>query len=468
MSGLVFAVDDLYVLPLKVLWHSLYQTNSVPRGTKIYILHEEESLSPKSLSELYRYFSIFGIKPEFIDMSSFVPQALPIGRHDHVTRSTFYRLYISSILPKELDSVVYLDIDTIVAKSIKPLFTSSLGNIPLAAADHLSVRDQLRVWGVAGGTYFNAGVLIINLNQWRAKDVEQIFAEILQKDRSRIRWWDQDVLNIAFQNQWGRIPIWFNANHIVNQAVGCEAVINHAHLIHYTGARKPWNTSNPAPHELIWLKSLSELNEYHPIHGLGDQLKPIDKLEYPQLFSSRQDLIAHCIEDGMVVAEIGVFEGDLSAFIYSAASLEKFYMVDLFEGIVGSGNQDGNNFKEVNMEAVYSHLIDKYSTCSNVAIVKGMSSAFFSDLPDSFLDLVYIDGDHSYDGCKADLENAFVKVKNGGFILGHDYSSNPLKSQTVYEFGVRKAVNDFCASHGLSIFAKALDGCLSYAIKLQK
>lgn len=467
MNGLVFAVDDHYVLPLKVLWHSLHQTNSVPRDTKVFILHED-SLAPISCADLQAFFQVFGIVPQLIDMNNSVPCDLPIGGHDHVTRSTFYRLYISSTLPKELDSVVYLDADTIATKSIRALFNSSLGNIPIAAADHLSVHDQLRLWGVAGGSYFNAGVLIINLNQWRARNVEETFGRILQQERARIRWWDQDVLNIAFANQWGRIPIWFNSNHIVNQAVGTKAVINHARLIHYTGVRKPWNTPSPAPHELLWLKSLSELAEYYPINNLASQVPSISQVERPQIFASREDLITHCIRDGMVVAEIGVFEATLSDFICGLVDLEKFYMVDTFQGLVGSGDQDGNNFKEVNMEEMHNHLIDKYRTRHNVAIVKGKSSSFFSKLPDNALDLVYIDGDHSYNGCKADLEYAYHKVKNGGFILGHDYSLNPFKTLNVYEFGVRKAVNDFCATHGQTIFAKALDGCLSYAMRLHK
>lgn len=282
-------MDDFYVLPLMVLWHSLHQTSSVPREANIYILHED-SLSSKSLHDLRSFFQIYAVTPSFIDMNGLLPAALTVGYH--FTRAIYYRLYVSSILPKELDSVVYLDVDTIAVKTIEPLFTASVEKVPIAAADHLSIHDQLRLWGITGGNYFNSGVLIINLNLWRAVEIEKRFQDILLKDQARIRWGDQDVLNIAFANQWGRIPIWFNANHIVNQAVGMEAVVNHAHLIHYTGARKPWNAASPAPHELLWIKCLSELNECYPLGELASRVKSIDDAERLHAFASRKDLIS--------------------------------------------------------------------------------------------------------------------------------------------------------------------------------
>ena len=37
------------------------------------------------------------------------------------------------------------------------------------------------------------------------------------------------------------------------------------------------------------------------------------------------------------------------------------------------------------------------------------------------LDWIYIDGDHSFEGCYSDLENALKVVKPGGLIIGDDY-----------------------------------------------
>jgi len=87
---------------------------------------------------------------------------------------------------------------------------------------------------------------------------------------------------------------------------------------------------------------------------------------------------------------------------------------------------------------------------------------------DNHFDMIYIDGDHSYEGVKRDIRTAFLKIKNGGWIMGHDYEMNMKKAHRSYNFGTKAAVDEFCKANGQTIFAKALDGCVSYAIKITK
>ena len=466
MNSLVLTLDDNYVLPLKVLWHSLYQTSSIPKGLPIYILHES-TLSQASIENLKDFFSVFRYAPVFLDIERQVPSDLPINEFDHVTRATFYRLYLPSILPEEVNSIVYLDIDTLVVESIRVLFTASLGESLIGAVDHFSPHEELRLWGDVGGTYFNAGVLLINLQKWRHENVEAIFQDILRSQSSRIRWWDQDVLNIAFKDQWLRIPMWFNSHFSVHQLAGPSEFKSKAKLIHYAGATKPWNNQSQNQVELLWHKAKSDLSEYiclePDLNTLAEQ--GLDSLT---IYDSREELVCSCLRDDMVIAEIGVFEGEFSEFLLSAARLREFYVVDLFDGVVGSGDKNGNHYKEIEMPDVYAQLLGKYRSSEAITVYKGSSQDFFRHIPDDTLDFVYIDGDHTYEGCRADLENAYAKVKKDGFILGHDYSFNPFKTESTYEFGVKKAVDQFCESHHQAIFAKALDGCVSYAIKLSK
>lgn len=56
------------------------------------------------------------------------------------------------------------------------------------------------------------------------------------------------------------------------------------------------------------------------------------------------------------------------------------------------------------------------------------------------LDILMIDGDHSYEGVKADLENYAPLVRVGGKIIMHDVVS-------AYDPGVRVAADEFAAAH---------------------
>ena len=84
MRGLVFSIDDAYVMPFKVLWHSLMKTESVPADTPVFILHED-TLTPPSIEDLTAFISRKGFDVVFINASSRVPDDLPIAENDHVS-----------------------------------------------------------------------------------------------------------------------------------------------------------------------------------------------------------------------------------------------------------------------------------------------------------------------------------------------------------------------------------------------
>jgi hypothetical protein len=183
-----------------------------------------------------------------------------------------------------------------------------------------------------------------------------------------------------------------------------------------------------------------------------------------KIFESRKLMIDFYVTTNLVGAEIGVFEGNFSEFLIKK-NPKKLYLVDLFDGVWGSGDVDGNNFRYTDLGAIYLNLKKKFSSNQNVEIFKGASDIFFNNLSDNNLDYIYIDADHSYEGVKKDLENSRLKVKRDGYIFGHDYSINKSKTNQLYFFGVQKAVDEFCLKYKLEIEAIANDGCTSFCIK---
>ena len=187
-----------------------------------------------------------------------------------------------------------------------------------------------------------------------------------------------------------------------------------------------------------------------------------------KLFDTRVRMIESLISKHGNYAEIGVFEGTFSKQIIEILEPTRFHMIDIFTGWCDSGNEDGNNVVKRNMDEQYIHLLrDMYAT-PYVRIMKGKSVDMLSTFPDNALDMIYIDGDHSYEGCKKDLHLAYMKVAQGGWIMGHDYEMNLMKTHHNYDFGVKRAVDEFCEAYGQTIYAKALDGCVSFAIQVNK
>jgi len=141
-----------------------------------------------------------------------------------------------------------------------------------------------------------------------------------------------------------------------------------------------------------------------------------------------------------VGAEIGCLRGEFSRFL-SKHYKGKILCVDNFVGELGVPYDSLTEEKcRKNLEGTRCRLIKDSSV--NVANV----------VPTESLDWVYIDAGHSYEEVKVDLEAWFPKVRKGGVVSGHDYVDYVGDG---FEFGVIKAVDEFCEEYGYKI--KLLD-----------
>jgi hypothetical protein len=167
------------------------------------------------------------------------------------------------------------------------------------------------------------------------------------------------------------------------------------------------------------------------------------------------------------IAEIGVFNGNFSDILLKSYNPKMLYLIDPYEGVVSSGDADGNNIITYEMKQLYHQMVNKYKNNDNITLLRAKST-ILEAFADSFFDMIYIDGDHSFDGVKYDLEVAYVKTKDKGWICGHDLRTNAHKTQNIYNFDVEKAVWEFCLDKGLYISYLFMDGCVSYAIQVHK
>jgi lipopolysaccharide biosynthesis glycosyltransferase/predicted O-methyltransferase YrrM len=184
------------------------------------------------------------------------------------------------------------------------------------------------------------------------------------------------------------------------------------------------------------------------------------------IFDDRESMVKELVPNNGICAEIGVFQGTFTKYLHETLKPSKLYMLDLFEGIGYSGDQDGNDVITCNLADTYSHF-QNYAK-GTVFPLKGDSSTQLATFEDNYFDMIYVDGDHTYEGCKKDLEVAYYKIKKGGFLMGHDYEMNMKKAKNAYAFGVRRAVDEFCQTYQQQICAKGMDGCVSFAIRIQK
>lgn len=186
-----------------------------------------------------------------------------------------------------------------------------------------------------------------------------------------------------------------------------------------------------------------------------------------RVFPTRDDMIRALAKPGNKICEIGVFLGDF-AKVLASTEPSLLYLVDIWTGVCSSGNADGNNVIDAYLPSAYKKVLEWARPLSFVDVVRSPSWEALDLTKMNTFDIIYIDGDHSYEGVKRDLELAYMCIKDGGYICGHDYEMNPVKAKHNYEFGVKRAVSEFCAAKGLEICAKGEDGCVSFAIQVKK
>jgi len=140
-------------------------------------------------------------------------------------------------------------------------------------------------------------------------------------------------------------------------------------------------------------------------------------------------------------AEIGVWKGEFSSRLLYAAKPRELHLIDPWKetGIVDVPPEWLADQKTRNKQ--YQEVCDRFKSDGRVYIHRGKSQEVLSKFKNNYLDWIYIDGWHSYEGVSSDLEEALRIVKPGGIIAGDDYH---LKGW--WKDGVIRAVNEVIQS----------------------
>ena len=188
-------------------------------------------------------------------------------------------------------------------------------------------------------------------------------------------------------------------------------------------------------------------------------------------YESREEMLKDLVKPGSTLAEIGVFAGDFSDWMAKTLKPKKLYGVDPYIstiGLMGSGNVNGFGMEHFDIELLLGFVKNRMSVYPEYEHRRVFSGEFFNSMDDGSLDAVYIDGDHSHDAVRNDLELARHAVKEGGWIFGHDYEAHPTKGNPELTHYVKPVVDEFCTKYGLTLYAIANDGVRSFAIQNNK
>lgn len=141
-------------------------------------------------------------------------------------------------------------------------------------------------------------------------------------------------------------------------------------------------------------------------------------------------------------AEIGVAFGGHAQAIIEQGGVEKLYAVDSYRH--RPEYDDPMNLPQPVFDRLYKRTGERLSGLSGSCVQIRLDSVQAAEQINEPLDFVYIDGDHSYQGIREDLEAWFPKVRVGGIIAGHDYGQPAFP-------GVKAVVDAFFDRFGIKV-----------------
>lgn len=234
-----YSCDENYLQHFCVSLHSLIDAEDLEVKCHLFYSGSPDSVL---LREVVANFGdiVSVYHPDHSDFSSAkIDSNIPIA--------AYFRLLLTDYL-QEIDRVLYLDCDTVVTSSIRPLYEidlegNAIGAVVDAGVSH-SIKEKLGV-----DSYFNSGVLIIDLEKF-AKKRMSMFG--FMKEHDRITFHDQCVLNYIFNNNWLELnPKW---NYMSNNFLLDNQGLFSFSILHFNSIfGKPWERNCKHPLKCLYL-----------------------------------------------------------------------------------------------------------------------------------------------------------------------------------------------------------------------
>lgn len=260
-----FCVDAGFATPLWVAIASLARAHS-PGECAVTVLYQglDDDFRSTLSAEVAHRITVTWVE---------VDEELVAGAHysTFLSRASLYRLLLPALLPTTVERTIYLDADIIVMGNLSSLWQLDMNGCLVGA-----VREAAAPWpaGPCGtdwlglgmrpdSPYFNSGVLVISLRDWREQGIAQQVLGVLTSQRPR--WGDQDGLNAVLEGRWFELGRQWNLQTADAERRGIawalwrddvEAAVASPSVIHYTERHKPWDSPGSHSLEGAWLAVL--------------------------------------------------------------------------------------------------------------------------------------------------------------------------------------------------------------------
>lgn len=252
---IAFALDEAFAAHAAVAMASLMQHNP-DHELSILVLHaglaEETRSKFRTLVDRQNRVSIR------FERADEITRTLPA--FSRFTQSVYMRFFAPTFLGSDVDRVLYLDADTLINADLSPLWeidfrgmtVGAVANSPVAS----NIYHQKRLGLPMGSTFFNNGVMLLNVPQWLARGTTERLMQFLQHRSHELHMPDQDATNMVLgdeilplSSKWNvQRPIFFQGHRKLGITRKEQRnLIRDPAIVHFTADLKPWHSTDQHP-----------------------------------------------------------------------------------------------------------------------------------------------------------------------------------------------------------------------------
>lgn len=284
--NIVYSSSNSYAEIAGVSITSLFENNQAVSKINLFIIDNgisfENRIRLDKIAEKYNREITY---LNTIDLEKLTDISIQTGRW-HI--STFYRLFLCTILPLEVERVMYIDCDMIIRNSLDDVWNFNMADYWVMGADDCRSENYRLDIGInANCIYINNGFLLIDLKSWRDNGLENIFLKFIRDYHGDVTYMDQGVLNgvLGDMNKIGLLPLKYNAQTVFydctlkeidiyrkplfayKEEVMIENLKNPV-IVHFTSCflsgTRPWNVKNGHPYrnEFLYYRNMTPWDKH--------------------------------------------------------------------------------------------------------------------------------------------------------------------------------------------------------------
>ena len=281
--NIVYIVTDSYVPLMGISMTSVLMNRREGQNIDFYICSTDISgTHKKQLEELTGQYDS---RVYFIDVSNydryFTFEFSTSGFHSIVLA----RLLLAYYMPEKVKKVLYMDSDVIVNGDLSELENADIEDQAFAAVPelHMPQKQKNNIGLKKEDTYYNCGIMLINLEFWRKYNVAEKFLHYFARKQGELLYNDQDILNHCCKNKIVKLSHTFNYNPALyyfpryfiksyQPEYRCEtaeykSIRQKPVIIHFLGEERPWYHGNYNPYRKVF--------EYYKNQSLWENMELI-------------------------------------------------------------------------------------------------------------------------------------------------------------------------------------------------